>query len=154
MGLCLAGIRGDKSDKSDKRGKFPPGNSTDALFMSVRPGTILETAKKSEEYAKSLEKFHGKEPLDLSYASLHTYWLHESNIPLRALRLVRDQDGEQLCYMDEELIGTWQFKSPKWLGISRAGLGMAGDLRGWSRASRGSPGLVRAFCVQMMSDSL
>ena len=68
MSLCRKRLCVGRGDGSD--------NSTDQLTMSSRPGTVLEMAGKSDEYLESLEAFKSNEPLDLSYASLHSYWLH------------------------------------------------------------------------------
>ena len=58
--------------------------STYNLVMTARPGGILALAQKSQEFRAHLEPFSGTEPLDLAYASLHTQWLHWSDIPLRS----------------------------------------------------------------------
>ena len=117
MGLCV--------DRGD--------NSTDQLRMTASPGTVLDIASQSDEYVQSLQPFWDDlTPLDLCYVSLHSYWLHQSNIPLRLLRLVRDRYGFQQYYYDDDLHGTWEFQRPNWLGISRP----------WSQ---GGPGLTRWY---------
>ena len=93
--------------------------STYNLVMTARPGGILALAQESQEFQAHLAPFAGTQPLDLAYASLHTQWLHWSDIPLRSFRIVRDDQGEQLVYLDDVLQGTWTFQAPCWLGVER-----------------------------------
>ena len=93
--------------------------STYNLVMTTRPGGILALAQESQEFRQHLEPFSGTEPLDLAYASLHTQWLHWSDIPLRSARIVRDAQGVQTFYIDDVPGGTWEFQPPCWLGLER-----------------------------------
>ena len=62
--------------------------STHRLEFWARTGGILEDAAQSNEFQQHLAKFlDPTQPLDLAYASIHTHWVHMSNIPLRSLRL-------------------------------------------------------------------
>ena len=64
--------------------------STYNLVMTARPGGILEQAVQSQEFTEHLALFmDNTRPLDLPYVSLHTSWLHYSDIPQRSLRLTR-----------------------------------------------------------------
>ena len=64
--------------------------STYNLVMTARPGGILEQAVASQEFTALLALFlDDNTPLDLQYISLHTSWLHYSDIPQRSLRLTR-----------------------------------------------------------------
>ena len=78
--------------------------STYDLVMTAQPGGILALAHESQEFREHLEPFSGTEPLDLTYASLHTQWLHWSDIPVRSIRIQRDAHGVQTFYIDE---GPW-----------------------------------------------
>ena len=67
--------------------------STYNLVLTARPGGILAVAQDSQEFQAHLAPFSGNQPLDLAYASLHTQWLHWSDIPIRCVRLKRDDQG-------------------------------------------------------------
>ena len=126
-----------QSDQSLDREKSAEDISTNDLVMTARPDGVLELAEQSLEFRQHLEKFAGTEPLDQVYVSLHTYWLHSSNIPVRALRIQRDAQGVQSFLMDDVPGGTWEFRQPVWLGISRA----PGQTR-WYEAVPGTKGWV------------
>jgi len=123
--------------------------STANLFCSTRPGGILEVAEQAMDYTAQLARFENPdEPLDMVYASLHTYWIHQSNIPLKSVRLVRrvdpgtpGVDPEQLYFLDDVLAGTWTWEDPNWLGLERANARYPGSIR-WFDAVPGTYGWV------------
>ena len=64
--------------------------STTQLTCTWRPNLALEEAAMAAEYNLHLAKLVDVGvPLDMVFVSLHTCYLHQSNIPQRALRLVR-----------------------------------------------------------------
>ena len=95
-----------------------------ALEFSARPGGILADALQQPEFTTHLALFADMtQPLDLCYVSIHTYWIHNSAIPQRSLRLVRRQEPDgawtQSFYLDDVYGGQWHFLAPTWLGLSR-----------------------------------
>ena len=93
--------------------------STYNLVMTARPGGILALAQDSQEFQAHLAPFTGTQPLDLAYASLHTQWLHWSDIPLRSFRIVRDDQGEQTVYLDDVMSG-WTLEANSFTGPKQA----------------------------------
>ena len=122
-------------------------DSTANLQCSTRPGGVLEEAEQAMEYTSHLARFEDPDaPLDMVLASLHTYWIHQSNIPQRALRLVRTVDPgsggvAQLYYLDDILEGTWTWEAPTWLGLARNSARYPGSIR-WFDAAPGTYGFV------------
>ena len=122
-------------------------SSTYNLVMTARPGGILEQAVQSQEFTEHLALFmDNTRPLDVQYISLHTTWLHWSDIPQRALRLTRVVAGvpgnpdlvvTKQFFMDDVLSGTWEFQPPVWLGLERS----PGHTR-WYEAAPGSGAFV------------
>jgi len=123
--------------------------STAGLFCSTRLGGILAVAEQDQEYTTFLAMFgNPNAPLDLVYVSLHTFWLHQSNIPQRSLRLVRRLDPgnpgagpEQLYFVDDVAGGTWTWEDPNWLGLERFNAANPGSIR-WFDAVPGTQGFV------------
>ena len=105
-------------------------SSTYNLVMTARSGGILEQAVQSQEFTDHLALFmDNTRPLDVQYISLHTCWLHWSDIPQRALRLTRVVAGApgnpdlvvtKQFFMDDVPPGTWEFQPPVWLGLERS----------------------------------
>ena len=143
-------------------------SSTYNLVMTARLGGILEQAVQSQEFTDHLALFmDSTRPLDKQYVSLHTSWLHYSDIPQRALRLTRvvavpgnpggggsalgtpgvpgntGSPGNpnlvvtQQVFMDDVPAGTWEFQPPCWLGLERS----PGHTR-WYEAAPGSGAFV------------
>ena len=123
---------------------------TSHLFNHTRPGGILERAEQEAAYQNFLAAFMDPgQSLDLVYASLHTYWLHQSNIGLRSLRIVRLVDPgaapgtapEQVYYIDDVREGLWTWEPPQWLGLMRDSAAHPGSTR-WFDSVPGSFGFV------------
>ena len=123
-------------------------DSTAQLSCTWRPGGILEEAATADAYTMHLAKFADPGvPLDMVYVSLHTYWLHNSGIPQRAMRLVRTVEDnapgqqQQLYYLDDVEMGTWTWEAPSWLSLARNHARFPGSVR-WFEAAPGTYGFV------------
>ena len=124
-------------------------DSTAQLFNHTRPGGILALAEQSRDYQIFLGRLNNPdEPLDLVFASIHTYWIHQSNIALRSLRIVRYAPGaapgtapQQIYYLDDVREGVWVWQEPQWLGLMRDNAAHPGSVR-WFDSVPGSFGFV------------
>ena len=124
-------------------------DSTAQLYNHTRPGGVLQRAGESQVYQDFLRMFMDPaEPLDLVYASIHTYWIHQSNIALRSLRIVRYAPAaapgtapQQIYYLDDVREGVWIWEAPQWLGLMRDNAAHPGSVR-WFDSAPGSFGFV------------
>ena len=125
-------------------------DSTAHLYNHSRPGGVLQQAEQAQVYQDLLRKFMDPtEPLDLVYASIHTYWIHQSNIAIKSLRIVRIVDPgaapgtapQQVYYLDDVREGLWTWEAPQWLGLMRDNAAHPGSTR-WFDSAPGSFGFV------------